>query len=611
MAYITVGSKFTPFTYEEKVRPFVQYNEAYSNIENVYNDLMTKADTVKSSLNEEVDKESYKKYEDLYNELSTAANTLASEGLTKGVRKSLNNIYKNYRDTILPIAKAVDIRDKEYKRRSEAKSKDSSLQFEKETISIDDLVNNPATYDFGREISINDMYNQIAKFASPYADTYRGSSDWYLTADGQVLERKDMYGYSEKEIRDIINGTDKESPLALRYHEFLDNMDIWDWEGMINDEGEYTAKGNAMYNLISNASSYGLSQALGKPKFERVANKNYKGDKDGKDGEPTRLDKLKASAINYVSFGKDQDKINKLSKNGVLLTNENGTVSYSDEYLPKPTKNNPLTQYYNTVLGISRIEDPIDNSANLNATPIDIYKEWDEATKVDRGIVDSYYTNNSFSYRPMQTPQYVIEAKNRIDSKTQSIKSKYNVGKILAPQEYSELTSDSNNGKLDSSYNYTAVSLSSISDSFPDKVNFNKNLKEILKSNVINGQELAKDTIYELTGGLSAAKKKAASSDDFLNPNTYITDIKYSAQYPDSIIVAIEVPGDKKGKNPTKKHYAVKADAISTRLADLLKDYASIIEYSKNLPKEDWDDDITDAYYNIASAAAYILNPKD
>lgn len=608
MAYITVGSKFTPFTYEEKVRPFVQYNEAYSNIENVYNDLMTKADTVKSSLNEEVDKESYKKYEDLYNELSTAANTLASEGLTKGVRKSLNNIYKNYRDTILPIAKAVDIRDKEYKRRSEAKSKDSSLQFEKETISIDDLVNNPDTYDFGREVSINDMYNQIAKFASPYADTYRGSSDWYLTADGQVLERKDMYGYSEKEIRDIINGTDKESPLALRYNEFLDNMDIWSWEGMINDEGEYTTKGNAMYNLISNASSYGLSQALGKPKFERIANKDYDSNKGDKDGKPTRLDKLKASAINYVSFGKDQNKINKLSKNGVLLTDENGTVSYSDEYLPKPTKNNPLTQYYNTVLGISRIEDPIDNSANLNATPIDIYKEWDEATKVDRGILDSYYPSKSFGYS-IQTPQYVIDAQKRIKSNTQSIKSKYNVSKILTPQEYSELTSVNNYGELDSSYNYTAVSLPAVADSFPDKVNFNKNLKDVLKANVFNGKEVDKDTIYELKGGLSNNVKKEAAAKELLNPETAFIDIKYSAQYPNHVIVVAEVP-EGKDKASMIKRYIVKADAISTPLASLLKGYSSIIDYSKKHSIEDWDSEIQDAYYAIANAAAYSLNPK-
>lgn len=94
MAYITVGSTFTPFTYEEKVRPFMQYNEAYNDIEDKYLTMQERAAQVGALIDPTISPEAYKIYQNYQNAIQTAFDDLYGNGLTNANRAMFSNIRK-------------------------------------------------------------------------------------------------------------------------------------------------------------------------------------------------------------------------------------------------------------------------------------------------------------------------------------------------------------------------------------------------------------------------------------------------------------------------------------------------------------------------------------
>lgn len=94
MAYITVGSTFTPFTYEEKVRPFIQYNEAYNDIEDKYLTMQERAAQVGALIDPTISPEAYKIYQNYQNAIQTAFDDLYGNGLTNTNRAMFSNIRK-------------------------------------------------------------------------------------------------------------------------------------------------------------------------------------------------------------------------------------------------------------------------------------------------------------------------------------------------------------------------------------------------------------------------------------------------------------------------------------------------------------------------------------
>ena len=90
MAYITVGSKFTPFTYEERIKPIVDYNNRIEQSSDQYLEQLDDLVTIGGLLPQ--DSKLYQQYATLKTEIETARDKLYSEGLTSSTRKDINSL---------------------------------------------------------------------------------------------------------------------------------------------------------------------------------------------------------------------------------------------------------------------------------------------------------------------------------------------------------------------------------------------------------------------------------------------------------------------------------------------------------------------------------------
>ena len=103
-----VTSKFTPFTFEELLKPALMATQAHYEMEDAYTELATKANEWESLANEQTSPEAYKRYKTYSDDLKAQADMLAYRGLTPTSRKALSQMKARYNSEITPIKKAYE-----------------------------------------------------------------------------------------------------------------------------------------------------------------------------------------------------------------------------------------------------------------------------------------------------------------------------------------------------------------------------------------------------------------------------------------------------------------------------------------------------------------------
>lgn len=103
---ITITSRFKPFTYEELIRPLLQYREAYDKVEADYTTLATQAEAWKDAANRETNPEAYKAYTKYTDDLNKIIEDF-SKGMNLNNSNTLN-MKRRYASEIMPIAKAAE-----------------------------------------------------------------------------------------------------------------------------------------------------------------------------------------------------------------------------------------------------------------------------------------------------------------------------------------------------------------------------------------------------------------------------------------------------------------------------------------------------------------------
>lgn len=105
---LVLSSQFRPFTYDEMVKPLMQYKEAYDKVEQDYSDLVTQTEAWKDIATQENSPEAYAMYKGYSDQLNSLADTFSKEGLKLGTRRSLLGMKRRYASDITPIAKASE-----------------------------------------------------------------------------------------------------------------------------------------------------------------------------------------------------------------------------------------------------------------------------------------------------------------------------------------------------------------------------------------------------------------------------------------------------------------------------------------------------------------------
>lgn len=142
---LVIGSKFSPFSYQELLQPALMATQAHQELENQYSELATKANMWDKLANEQTDSKAYRMYKTYSDELKDKASKLAREGLNASSRQELLNMRNRYSQDIVPIEKAYNQRSKLAEEQRKLRAANPSIMFDRDfsSISLNDLLDNP------------------------------------------------------------------------------------------------------------------------------------------------------------------------------------------------------------------------------------------------------------------------------------------------------------------------------------------------------------------------------------------------------------------------------------------------------------------------------------
>ena len=263
---LIVNSKFQPFSLERYLKPYQIYGEAYNNLENQYNDLTARAETVESMANEQTDPIAYNRYKNYSNKLREVVDSLATRGLNPTSRGSLMGLRRGYIKDIVPIQKAYETRQKYIDEQRQLNAKDNSIMYDRvaSQMSLDDLMANPSmSY---TPVSGNQIKARVADALKNYKGQLMQNNrigNWHTTAGGQLLERISRRGLTREDLVEIQTNPNKYPEITNIINNAVLSTGIQNW----NDR-----------NALTNAYRYayeGLPYGLGDFAPEVRENKEY------------------------------------------------------------------------------------------------------------------------------------------------------------------------------------------------------------------------------------------------------------------------------------------------------------------------------------------------
>jgi len=178
MAYLVVNSKYNPFSYDELVKPLVDYTNEYNRQEELSNALLEKAASL-GDLSPDVDKEAYDAYNNWKNELKAASDQLSANGLSPETRQTIRRLNSEYSSGLSPLVDKMKTRSDLVKEQRALQAKNPNIFFDTDysTASLSDI-SNASTYNVYDPDSIaktvgEDVYNRMSNGeAVPSMDEY-------------------------------------------------------------------------------------------------------------------------------------------------------------------------------------------------------------------------------------------------------------------------------------------------------------------------------------------------------------------------------------------------------------------------------------------------------
>jgi hypothetical protein len=241
---LVIGSKFSPFTFDELLKPALMATQAHQDLEGQYTDLSTKASVWEEMANKESDPYAYKMYQKYAEDLKNQADELASQGLTPYSRRALLDMKGRYSKEITPIEQAYTTRQK-YIEEQRKGAADNIYSFDASTISLDDLIKNPSmSY---KTYSGNVLTKQVREAAKNLAKDFKENPrKWREILGGQYYETAMQKGFSANDIELAIAG-DSRAPKELTriVEDVVNSSGIRDWgdKDALNRAYDYARQG--------------------------------------------------------------------------------------------------------------------------------------------------------------------------------------------------------------------------------------------------------------------------------------------------------------------------------------------------------------------------------
>ena len=279
---LVIDSKFSPFSYEELLKPALMATQAHQELENQYSELATKANVWEEMANEQTDPYAYKMYKTYASDLESKAGQLAREGLTPASRQNMLKMKQRYSSEIVPIEQAYKKRQELIDEQRKLQAQDNTLMFDRSAsmMSLDDLIKNPQlTY---QSYSGAILAKQVGDAAKSLSEEMRDNPrKWRNILGDQYFESIMQKGYRPEEIIQAIQNNPNASPILQSIVEDAvgsSGISRWGDKATLNRAYEYArqglwnAVGETQYQIQSNKSyDYAMQEKVARNKAAREA----------------------------------------------------------------------------------------------------------------------------------------------------------------------------------------------------------------------------------------------------------------------------------------------------------------------------------------------------
>lgn len=314
MAYsIISNAKFRPFSYDEIVKPLVQYKEAYDKAEADYTNLVTQTEVWKDIANQTNSPKAYQMYKAYSDDLSSMVDDF-SKGMTLTNRSALMGLKRRYASEITPIERASKELDKRDAFVAETLAKNPNAVFEKGGDSIDDYLGGKranTTYWDG-----DSALKRVAAKAEAVGKALYSNPTAKLFLNGQQYQISQLNGISPEELSQILLNPENINTEAGRQMRKIVDDEL----GSLN-MNNYSKLDQAK---INNIVATGMYAGLAKPTYNYVANGEYM-TKAERDASAARWEGINLEREKF-NYAKQQDKIS--SGQEPYYTDPNGTKYY-------------------------------------------------------------------------------------------------------------------------------------------------------------------------------------------------------------------------------------------------------------------------------------------
>ena len=265
---IVSNARFTPFSFDQMVKPFQMYGEYYAQQEQLASSLAEQAAEWGQKANETTDPITYQKYKSFEADLNRQSDRLLRQGLTPGLRADLQKMRKRYAKEINPIKDAYNWKLQQIQQQAEGRAKGIVYAGDAATTSLDDYIANP-TLIYSAADS-NAGYARVANAAQAIAKglseaKISGKLDDYTKAllirsGYDANDVTNSVNQAMSDLQGVLNGTiSMNSKAGKVVQELLQNESrasgIGDWKSM-SAKQEYLSKVSpALYNLIGQSTT--------------------------------------------------------------------------------------------------------------------------------------------------------------------------------------------------------------------------------------------------------------------------------------------------------------------------------------------------------------------
>lgn len=249
---LVIDSKFRPFSYDELIKPLMQYKEAYDKVEADYSNLAAQTEQWKDIANQTQSPEAYAMYSKYANDLNNIVDDF-SKGMTLKNRSQLLAMKRRYASDIKPIENAANRRKElaDEQRRIDAQDPTRLWQRRASDMSLDEFIHNPSA-DYGKGISGATLTAQVAAGASALAKEFRDNPEkMRKLVGGDYYEYVKQRGFSSQAVlAAIMNNPDASPVLTNLVESTMDATGVKDWGSKSTIQQAYNYARQGLWNAV-------------------------------------------------------------------------------------------------------------------------------------------------------------------------------------------------------------------------------------------------------------------------------------------------------------------------------------------------------------------------